>query len=543
MNVLARIRTGRDAAWRKSLRLSNAERYWIYFALTGLISLVLILISYSALEGKMYSGSIASDLRCLLEDLEQKVAIGTGCVPSKPATAIAARETVASPTVSISILQIAGVICISFLWFYTFILKQKRYIACSVLVTCAYVIGMFDVDQPAVLVAALVAIFVAAEHFGKLTEQEMLLAEQGNQLSKSREALNETDLKLRSVVKKVLRISNSTQLSLNRTGVEIFMQDVYGAYSRAQTIYAVERSHRIEKDWWSHAETAFANGADLASVWQWYEAVKPVPLKKEGRLTLYLALTQARDGASTLTGAAGAESADGVRSAHFVSYMAMPETSEWRQRNPEDLFEELLGLAWQCLVLDRVRKHLRRKGSIGVWISKPLCWAYATDKEVWQVIKRNKLEESTVIKTADLVIASDSQLDVGLSANIIESTQAEIRRYLRRGVRAEEYLSAVLCYARIEDADAVLHGPGSEIVYYNIYNCLCKLNMKQWIRSKAAEIDNRKSLTDERGGVTEKICVSIFKEFIEMCWSNPVAGRGIAFDRLNTSLFLAQEVL
>jgi hypothetical protein len=553
MNVLERMARTGEAAWHRTFPLETVAKYWLFFAITCAISLLLILLSYSALKETMPSGNLASDVKdlahqvkiesaCIFADLKYKITErDRPCIPEKRAPESEKKHT---PTISSGILQIVGVVVISFLWFYTFSLKRQKYMFWSVVATCAYVFGMFNAYQPAVLVAALVAIFVAAEHFGKLSEQEKILEVQGEQLNKSRKALTETDYKLRSVVKKVLRISNSIQLSLNKAGIEIFMQEVYESYSRARTIYAVLRDHKIEKEWWDHAEMAFAAGQDLAAVWTWYEAAKPAESKRDRRMTLYMALTEERDGSVPGSDKKVGEGGIGIQSAYFVSSMAMPETDEWKECDPVELFEDLLGLAWECLVLDRVRKKLHINDSIGEWISKPLCWTHATDKEVWQLIRRNKFADSIVVKTADIVAGNDSQLNRKLSENVIESTQAEIRRYLRRGVPAEEYLSAVLCYARIDDADAVLHGADIEIVYNNIHLCLCKINMKAWLKSTAAENDYRKySLAEEGMKIREKICVAIFKEFIEMCWNKPVAGKDVACERLNTSLLLAQEVL
>jgi hypothetical protein len=176
---------------------------------------------------------------------------------------------------------------------------------------------------------------------------------------------------------------------------------------------------------------------------------------------------------------------------------------------------------------------------VAEWISKPLCWAHATNNEVWQVIKRLEDEESSVMKTADLIAARDNSLAEDLSATIIEYTQAEIRSYLRRGIPAEEYLCAVLCYARQTDPGAALHSDDdTSEVEANITTCLGKLEMYAWLDRRGGEGEHPDSTLRK---TRARICVAIFKEFMDMQWEKPVSFPNLP--REPSSLFLAQEVL
>jgi hypothetical protein len=544
-------------------------------------SIVLFLSSYEELIGAMHNGNVWGDLQnvmahvgsgaaCFTADINDLFSGDAGCIPATDTSKTGAPSPHATTLFS-GILQISGVITISILWFYTFMLyaarsaTRKRYAVGSSIATVCYVLGMFNAYQPAVFVAALVAIFVAAEHYGKLHQhekhlanqarhlvdqenhlanQEKHLASQGEQLSSSKGVLDQTSGKLNSVVDDVMRISTSMQLTLNDAGVEIFQREVYAGYSRAKTIYAVIRNHKIEDGWWARAEKGFADTKSLAEVWNWYELPLPVEPTKDQKLTMYAALTQqsSRD--------APTERPSGVTSAYFVSNMPMHGSKEWEQRDKGVLFEDLLGLAWECLVLEKVRQKLEKSDSkkkselnesIGGWIATPFCWAHATDKEVWQVIRRTEVETSTVMKTADLAL--NKLLDQDLSRKIIESMHTEIRRYLQRGIRAEEYLCGVLCYAAAPNQNAPLHTLDRELAYSNIGSCLRMLGIDAWLNYKKNKGTNPAHATPEGRQIMTDICVAIFSDFIHMCWQKPVADGAGPKDRLHTSLLLAQEVL
>jgi hypothetical protein len=383
---------------------------------------------------------------------------------------------------------------------------------------------MFQSYQPAVLAAALIAIIAAAQHLGTLHDQAGKVDQQLTSLGQQGVTLNTT-------LDRVSRIASSTQLSLNDTGKEIFIQDVYRAYGKARTIYAVIRDHGIEQEWWSHAlETADTRQDGLKKVWEWYYG----PAEKNSKLDLYRALTGPRrqDDVGEVVG---------VRAAYFVSYMPMPDfsnqgaaTTDWNS-DKSGLFKDLLGLAWECLVLDKVRSELKNAELIGEWISRPLCWAHATEKEVLQVVKRVPDTESTVFKTADLGTSELNNLDPGMSKKVIESMQAEIRRYLQRGVPAEEYLCALIGYASAYDAQSVLHeNPESHLCDDKIAAYLSRMHMDEWIK------DQQQHARDQ----SRSLAVAIFKEFLHMCWTRSQVGldKKIA-EPTDQTLFLAREVL
>jgi hypothetical protein len=184
--------------------------------------------------------------------------------------------------------------------------------------------------------------------------------------------------------------------------------------------------------------------------------------------------------------------------------------------------------------LNRVRTRLQKE-AIGEWISRPLCWLHATDNEVWQIIKRNEITESTVLKIADRRDRRDNPLDTDLSKKIIEATQAEVPRYIRRGMTAEEYLCAVLGYV-YHDEMLQPDDPGQIRGY--IVRCLQELNLRSWLFSR---IGTKESQADKRWQIQENICVAIFKEFVDQ--QRKKSDRARQTGRLPEALFILDEVL
>jgi uncharacterized protein YoxC len=544
--------------------------YGLALAVSLLASLFLIIVlRFSHAESAHSSGlidDVGNGLNCMLKWMN--VPWHGAC--SYPEEAITLKlingKLHTPPGLGSGFLQIIGVVAISVMWFFAFLPGNKLHIervslatvlsvSAASFVTLIYVVGMFNAYQPAVLMAALIAILTAAEHLSslekqteKLDHQLKLLKGQAEGLGGQTRILESQNINLKQqheslerVVESVRRISNSTQLSLTETGKEIFIQDVYGAYGRAKTIYAVERDHSIEKEWWEQALESDIHGHGLEKVWDWYYHS---PVKKT-ELTLYHALTRPR-----VTERDGSKPMSGVSAAYIVSEMPMPGGPDWPPVEDEDenkdknsdqildksrLFDDLLGLAWECLVLDKVRNDLNIVDSIGEWISRPLCWVHATDKEVWQVVKRVPSSDSIVLKTADLIESEENNLDLSLSEKVIESAQAEIRRYLQRGVPAEEYLCAVLCYATARDDQGVLYDdPSSHQYDSRIGDSLVRIHLNAWLATKQPYTRGR----------CKELAIAIFKEFIGLCWRRSTAGlpEGIARPT-NRSLCLAREVL
>jgi hypothetical protein len=441
------------------------NQFQVFWGISTLISVLLLLVSLDTLFAK--SPAVAGSI----QRFRDHMGFGWTCLSSLLHLHLNAcgelsqstvTESVPPTSFAVGFIQIAGVLCITRLWFLAFRADAKKLVFLSLIPTLVVTVAMFKAYQPAVLVAAFIAIYVAAEHYNNLKAHEKRLGESLEELKRVKNSL--------------VYIQNSTQLKLNKEGHELFMQDVYNAYRRAKTIHAVIRDHTIEEAWWECAETHLRHGYDLEEVWESYEALHPLPQDgapvsdSKKKLTTFAALTQPTE-------------AGGLQSAYFVSYMPMPGSAEWENRKrkaPARLFNDLVGLAWECSLLNRVRTRLQKE-AIGEWISRPLCWLHATDNEVWQIIKRNEITESTVLKIADRRDRRDNPLDTDLSKKIIEATQAEVPRYIRRGMTAEEYLCAVLGYV-YHDEMLQPDDPGQIRGY--IVRCLQELNLRSWLFSR-----------------------------------------------------------
>jgi uncharacterized membrane protein len=500
---------------RKAAKTIKSNAYGLALGTSLCVSILLIILFRYGHPAAGPSGDLMHELKnginCLVNGFAPEWAGPCVASPEKATLEVINRKIHSPPGFGNGILQIAGVIALSFTWFFTAISHNKTRIVLSGIATVAYVYGMFSAYQPAVFVAALIAILAAAEHLGALKKQ-------GAQFDEQLTLLN-------TAADHVSRIANSTQLSLTPAGKTLFLREVFGAYSRARTVYAVVRDHSIEDNWWSLAMQADIARDGLAAVWDAYYR----PAEPGGELNLYRALTQARE-----------DHTIGVKSAHFVSYMPMPGSPDWK---PDDaqLFSDLLGLAWECLILDELRNTLNIDGAVGEWISRPLCWAHATENEVLQIIKREPISSSEpfstsfVLKTADVSPTKGNTLDLAMSKKIIESTHAEIRRYLQRGIPVEEYLSAVLCYAAADDDQAELHeDPDSHIRDLKIETCLGRIGMRKWLEKRP----------HDTGDKSRKVAVALFKQFIHLSWRRSIVGLDPETDApTNRSLGLAREVL
>ncbi|RKE25889.1 hypothetical protein B0G76_7454 [Paraburkholderia sp. BL23I1N1] len=516
----------------------------LLLAVSAVLSLILILLSFEELSSAVPQHSLWQELShpvaCMVHRLAPAYGSAGGCdVKEKVDLGTINRKIHALPDFQKGVFQILAVVAVSWLWFSTFKLKSfkdrtLRYKASAFIVTVMFIFGMFPSYQPAVFVAALVAIFVAAEHYHSLSTQT--------------EQLN-------AMLDKVVHIANSTQLSLNTAGLAIFMEKVYGAYSRADTVHAIVRDHSIEVEWWAMANAEYKSASTttdksvsgvaptrspaidndwLKSVWDQYktdrEATKP-----KRKLTVFHALTEARDikVVDVDSGQCHYKKQRGVSAAFFVSSMPLPGSSEWLDYVKEDrqakLFEDLLGLAWECINLDEVREFLGLDDSIGEWISRPLSWMHATDREVWQVIKREELSDSNVLAVADLSEDRSNMMDRVMSRKTIELSQSEIRLYVQRGVPAQEYLCSVLCFAMTESSGTNVDGQPSQIAF-----ALEKLGLSQWL-------DLPENMPDREA--CKAVCVGIFVDFIRRFAQKQVSRIEERPPGPKSSLILARGIL
>ncbi|WP_233886344.1 hypothetical protein [Paraburkholderia flagellata] len=524
------------------------RKYRICFALSILFSVLTLIMSAPDVIELWRESHLPDEL---LAGLQRSFASGVG------AAALAQAHSV--PAFARAMIQMLAVVSIALMWFATFALeddsasageddtkkgvtKGPRLWLVSLIPVVVYTVGMMSAYQPAVFVMALAAIFVAAEHYGKLSSQKVRLTE----------LIQQSDRQVNDLT----RIANSTQLKLSTEGVAVFIQDVYRAYFRSSVIYGVVRSHTIDDEWLIPAMSS------PRAAWDDYLNFKS-PKGADGlpaRFTMassLMASPRSRAGRRTLM-------------AHFVSDMPLPmrfhtetetetgtetetetgtgtgtetetELSEEvvnSQKARQRYFTNLLGLAWECVVFDEVRRNLSPDSEIGSWISKPFCWAHATDQEVWQVIEWEDFQQSIVVKVADASDSTQNVLARLMSEKIIDSTQSEIRRYVRRGGTSEEYLCAMLCYAACAKnnahANLILSDDGArdpKVDKDTLASILGVLDWESYIgKSSDSQYEARRAL-----------CLNIFERFILICHGTPLCSD--CFKKRTEAISLAYRLL
>jgi hypothetical protein len=377
-----------------------------------------------------------------------------------------------SPSLLFALVQVATVVAISTMWFYAFTLRATRRhpndrtlpmlahswpVLWSLVPVVIFVLAMYQAYQPAVLVMALVAILVAAEHYSGLRLQEGELEEHKRQLERQAALLQAArgDLSvqmgylkeqadtLKNASSDLTALSKSTDRLLSDAGLSHFVEAVYTAYQEASSVRAVVRLPEIDVEWWRWARNALAprhRASMPPSPWKaYFESAMHRDSDRGITLARALQLNEARP---QLSGA-------------FVTDLPMPGSQEWRRREldpDEPLFQDLLGLAWQLVVLNQARAQASGKCTLSAWVSRPLCWVHATDSMVFQVLRREPRDQSAVLIIADT--SRDEKLcspaEREASRSLLVWAHDEIQRYVDRGSRAEEYVFAALRYAMIE---------------------------------------------------------------------------------------------
>jgi len=470
----------------------------------------------------------------------------------------------AAPEIGEAAVQMGLVILVTWLWFYTFrVAAQLKQIADAASATTAakfpwylrqrlprpslrpipiplvlgaistlpallFAASMHQAYQPAVFVMALVAVFVAAEHYGGLREQSEQLTEQLEQLTQQRVALETTRSELSHTQKGLESIQRATETLLNFEGLARFKADVYKKYAGAKIdISAVVRFYDIDPEWWEC-------GKKPAAVWATYlelysneeEAEKRRAEKrkaeKEKAERGKAEKKEEQEEKETLIGAL--TSPDYLASTTFVSDLPLPRSREWNRRLEDNkLFRDLLGMTWQLVVLEEARKVRARRneaGSVGpleaqrisAYVGSPSSWMHVVDSTVFQVIWRDTREKSSV---RELTVDVKPEL----RRMVCKWAHDDIQRNVGRASRAEEYIVAVLRFAAFQ-----LKGE-SEIVEdqvlveeHELSDVLGMLGMSKWLED-AQELDGLSFLGD-RIACGRQLCVSIFREFLLQRWND-----------------------
>ncbi|HEY0288500.1 MAG TPA: hypothetical protein VGC62_16070 [Pseudomonas sp.] len=410
--------------------------------------------------------------------------------------------------------QILNVILISLLWFRCFIAtghyslwretsakkerrrdKFKRWfeskfirttlICLSLLPAMIFMLSMTEAYQPAVFVMAMVAIFVAAEHYGGLQETEKKLDEDVDKLTDKLETL------------------------LNADGLEAWKETLYEDYRKAENrIDAIIRHFDIDESWWKLDKDP------------WSAYIKASRKKKSNTLLYALG-----SGSSTA-------------SVQFVSDIDIPTFNA----DPDEqlhYFRALLGLAWQLVVLFEARnmrddrsppddkakeKYLRIK------IAPAPFWMHVVDNQVNQIIERVPINQSTVRK-----LSSDSDT-TDEKHPLRDWTRRNIRRTAHRGGLGEEYVCSALSLAAIHNKIpdyAELSGDTLTLL-------LNSLGMNVYLNSgldfRINNDDKTKTSTECR---EQRLCKAIFSRFLENYCKTGIAleGRGSTAHRRVSDLF------
>jgi hypothetical protein len=450
----------------------------------------------------------------------------------------------------LAFLQITSVIALSFSWFYAFSLKaviterhgylSKVYLLASrwlpILATMIpvliFVVAMHGAYQPAVLVMALIAILVAAEHYSGLKAQEHSLQKQGaalvmqaTQLNKAQSVVLKTSTELAGISRstadtstllrqahekivgyanELTKIRDGTERILTNLNLDRFVQEIYSTYRSASIIYAVVRIHDIDPHWWNSQNT----------VDPWSEYVGNI---ETTRSTVDSGLQV------TLLEALSINSTRSELHAHFVTDLPFLNSEDYIRRVDDGrhlFFSDPVGLAWQLVIIGEIRGKLQDNLSITATVSRPLCWMHVTDNEVFLVVRRDPLDKSSVHTIVNKMNSnSKTALDEELASKAIEWAQKNIREYIERGCDAEEYLFAKMRYIAIlnsiaDDAILAARNGNGLVPKKALFDILNTLGLDRWLDSSDSPIKN--SPSEKEKSRIRNLAAAVFARLIEL---------------------------
>ncbi|MEW6022452.1 MAG: hypothetical protein AB1807_09945 [Pseudomonadota bacterium] len=310
---------------------------------------------------------------------------------------------------------------------FNWVRKHARAIfgAVAIVPALVFAVAMHAAYEPAVFVMALAAIFVAAEHYGGLTETE-------HELKARTDALKGTMGRV-----------------LDADGMSEWRTEIYDLYRRAHNrVDAVIRNFDIDTEWWKCAD----------STTPWQEYGERCKLSSGGDTLLY-AMANSEAKVSYVT------------DQPLDLLVALPVASRAQRK---DFFRDLLGVAWSLVVFELAyevrmqRLEARAPPSLRLKISRAPCWMHVVDERVFQIIERGKEGNSTVRQlTYSITDAKDKRALSGWA-------RSSVRRFSQRGGRAEEYVFAALRYA-------ALYVPCSEDQPVPLLALLDKLGMQDYL--------------------------------------------------------------
>lgn len=441
------------------------------------------------------------------------------------------------------------VVSISFLWFVTFQMKAyadlvlgKRGLDLGVLAPLArlltrpwmgyllaavssvpavlFAYAMGGAYEPAVFVMALVAIYVAAEHYVSLKENEERLDDTaraiddalsesvdkmgealGDSAHRMGQAVDESAQKLAVAVGEVKSMTGSL---LNANGIREWKSRMYQQYRQAESrIDAVVRSFDIDTTWWTaHESTCWST---------YFEATARHDVVAADTLLHTLTCCRAK--------------------VQFVADLPMPHLGSMAGEQLAFYFRSLLGLAWTLVVFDEVSRHRRASAAtseqgedapyLRIRVSAAPAWIHVADQHTYQVIEKLKLAQSLVVQLDD-----DTPADKVEENRLSDWARRNVRQFAFRGAPAQEYLLSVIRWSML--SAGLIANDKRPIAQGDWERALVKLGMEEYLGATQADfvVSNEAGRTPlgapDSGGLPYILedsarahCTEAFREFTE----------------------------
>lgn len=298
--------------------------------------------------------------------------------------------------------------------------KHAALIAMFLLPTTLFFVAMMNKYQAAVFTMALIAIFVAAEHFSGLSQQEVLLSGQ------------------RAII---ATLGVHVDSLSNVFGLEHGKQRLYAAYRESTVpIRAIVEYFDIDAEWWKLVDE---------QNWQPY-------IDGASDRTLFDCLVKSP-----------------CKDVLFVCDIKLPcEDGDDETRAIQ--FNNFIGMTWQWLLFAEVAK--KRTPSLpccfDIRVASASAWMHVAKGNVYQVLK-GKTPVRSVIR--DLSAASAT----GSGGKVLDWAQEEILRAEAGSCSAAEYLCTTFCWAAHKK-----FASEHELTSADIGEILKKLGMGKWIDRK-----------------------------------------------------------
>ncbi|MGF6873022.1 hypothetical protein [Paraburkholderia sp. MM5477-R1] len=320
---------------------------------------------------------------------------------------------------------------------------------------------------PAVFVMALVAIYVAAEHYSSLERQGSIVLRQ--EIA--------TD-----------RLERQMESLANALGTSYSQRQILDAYSKTEDevgdsasmrgIYAIYKYPDIDQEWWT------PNLPD--DVWRdYFSSAKQTlfnSIKRGRRTKILLVVTDPPP--------------------LVISNDARDEKA--------DKFIKLLGIAWYCVCLHEAAKAVK-DADYQIKIATTSNWMHVVDNQVFQLIGTPPDKLSVRDLNFDInVIVTDSQdsdrVAQAAKRNLVNWAINDIVRVSERGTSAEEYLGAILMSLFIERK----WGADHSIDRKGVEGLLEDLGLEAW--ENEGKLFN---CPDNRKQIARKFFIELLYEFIQ----------------------------